>query len=121
MNNYLDHYLNYLAVERGLARNTLDAYGRDLARYLEYLERQKVSGLEKITPTVVLRFLGSLKEAGLSARSRASLGNVASSGTQCRPSTAMCSASDRCPLASTLCPRARSALPLPGRRPCRPP
>ena len=35
MNNYLDHYLNYLAVERGLARNTLDAYGRDLARYLQ--------------------------------------------------------------------------------------
>jgi len=71
MNHYLDHYLNYLAVERGLSNNTLDAYGRDLARYLEYLEKQKVDCLEKITPAVVLRFLGSLKEAGLSARSRA--------------------------------------------------
>jgi len=71
MNQYLDHYLSYLAVERGLARNTLDAYGRDLARYLDYLERQGVKALDSITPTVVLRFLGSLKEAGLSARSRA--------------------------------------------------
>jgi len=71
MDNYLDHYLNYLAVERGLARNTLDAYGRDLARYLEYLERNQIATLEKITPAVVLRFLSHLKETGLSARSRA--------------------------------------------------
>ena len=71
MNHYLDHYLNYLAVERGLSKNTLDAYGRDLARYLEYLEKHKIHGLEKITPAVVLRFLSTLKENGLSARSRA--------------------------------------------------
>jgi integrase/recombinase XerD len=71
MNNYLDHYLNYLAVERGLAKNTLDAYGRDLARYLEYLEKNRIVTLEKITPAVVLRFLSHLKDSGLSARSRA--------------------------------------------------
>ena len=71
MNQYLDHYMNYLAVERGLARNTLDAYGRDLARYLEYLEKGHVKSLENITPSVVLRFLSHLKDSGLSARSRA--------------------------------------------------
>ena len=76
MNNYLDHYLNYLAVERGLARNTLDAYGRDLARYLDYMEEMEITTpgiatLESITPAVVLRFLSHLKDAGLSARSRA--------------------------------------------------
>ncbi len=71
MNHYLDHYLNYLAVERGLSKNTLDAYGRDLARYLEYLELNKVDQLNRITPAVVLRFLSTLKSEGLSARSRA--------------------------------------------------
>ena len=71
MNNYLDHYLSYLTVERGLARNTLDAYGRDLARYLDYLEKHKVASLENIKPAVVLRFLSHLKDSGLSARSRA--------------------------------------------------
>ena len=71
MNQHLDHYMNYLAVERGLARNTLDAYGRDLARYLEYLEKQDIKALEEITPVVVLRFLSHLKESGLAARSRA--------------------------------------------------
>ena len=34
----LDLFLNYLVVERGLAKNTLDAYGRDLARYVAFLE-----------------------------------------------------------------------------------
>ncbi len=71
MDHYLDHYLNYLAVERGLARNTLDAYGRDLARYLDYLEKNQIATPDRITPAVVLRFLSHLKEAGLSARSRA--------------------------------------------------
>ncbi len=71
MNDYLDHYLNYLAVERGLANNTLDAYGRDLARYLDYLEDQRVVALENISAAVVLRFLSYLKETGLSPRSRA--------------------------------------------------
>ncbi len=71
MNHYLDHYLNYLAVERGLARNTLDAYGRDLARYLDYLEKSRIATLAEISPAVVLRFLGHLKKDGLSPRSRA--------------------------------------------------
>jgi integrase/recombinase XerD len=70
MNVYLDHYMNYLAVERGLARNTLEAYGRDLARYLDYLDGRGIETPAGVTPTVVLQFLSGLKAAGLSARSR---------------------------------------------------
>ncbi|HEX2029956.1 MAG TPA: site-specific tyrosine recombinase XerD, partial [Actinomycetota bacterium] len=33
----IERFLDYLAVERGLSRNTLDAYRRDLARYAEHL------------------------------------------------------------------------------------
>jgi integrase/recombinase XerD len=33
----LDRFLEYLIVERGLAENTLQAYGRDLRHYLAYL------------------------------------------------------------------------------------
>jgi len=71
MNQYLDHFLNYLTVERGLSANTLDAYGRDLARYLDFIEKAGVARPDEIAPSLVLRFLGQLKEAGLSARSRA--------------------------------------------------
>ena len=71
MNHHLDHFLNYLLVEKGLSANTLEAYGRDLARYLDYLERERIVDFEGVTPAVVLRFLAHLKEGGLSPRSRA--------------------------------------------------
>jgi integrase/recombinase XerD len=71
MEQYLDLFLNYLLVEKGLSHNTLDAYGRDLARYLNFLEKERVSYPDEIPPLLVLRFLAHLKEAGLSPRSRA--------------------------------------------------
>lgn len=68
----LDYFLNHLAVEKGLSRNTLDAYGRDLARYIDYL--MKAATLVdpvKITQADLLTYLGLLKEQSLSPRSRA--------------------------------------------------
>jgi integrase/recombinase XerD len=64
-------FLGYLAAERGLARNSLAAYGRDIGKYLNYLERQGVRALETITPGQIAAFLGSLMDAGLAPRSRA--------------------------------------------------
>jgi integrase/recombinase XerD len=66
----LDLFLNYLVVERGLSRNTLDAYGRDLGRYVGFIDQNK-RALSAITAADVLRFLAELKLSGLSARSRA--------------------------------------------------
>ena len=71
MNAQLDLFLNYLVIEKGLAKNTLDAYGRDLARYLDFLEKNGISQLDQVKAVLVLKFLANLKEAGLSARSRA--------------------------------------------------
>ena len=70
MDHYLDLFMNYLAVERGLARNTLEAYGRDLSRYLAWLQRQGVAHPDAIGAAHVLRFLASLKDEGLAPRSR---------------------------------------------------
>ena len=70
MDRYLDLFMNYLAVERGLARNTLDAYGRDLARYLGWLQDHGVAGAEAIEARHVMQFLSGLKDAGLAPRSR---------------------------------------------------
>ncbi len=71
MNHKLDVFLNYLTVEKGLSSNTLDAYGRDLARYAGFLREQEVLQPDQVTSGLVLDFLGSLKKAGLSSRSRA--------------------------------------------------
>jgi integrase/recombinase XerD len=60
MDHSLDLFMNFLAVERGLARNTLDAYGRDLARYLAFLQRQGVTQPDAIGAGHVLQFLAGL-------------------------------------------------------------
>ena len=71
MDQYLDLFLNYLIVERGLSANTLDAYSRDLTRYLDFLQRENLAGVDEVSPPVILRFLAELKRQNLSARSRA--------------------------------------------------
>ncbi len=68
MRSLLGEFLNYLAVERGLAANTLDAYGRDLQGYLAFLEREGIPSLAEVTPVHVVGYLGHLKEQGRSPR-----------------------------------------------------
>jgi len=70
MNQQLDLFLNYLVVEKGLSKNTLDGYGRDLTRYLDFLSQRKLQRLEDVRPPDILQFLAQLKERGLSPRSR---------------------------------------------------
>lgn len=71
MDQYLDLFLNFMVVEKGLSNNTLDAYGRDLAEYLAFLSRSGVACPDHIGPSLVVAFLAVLKERGLSPRSRA--------------------------------------------------
>ncbi|MBN2427054.1 MAG: site-specific tyrosine recombinase XerD [Deltaproteobacteria bacterium] len=71
MDRSLDLFLNYLTVERGLSRNTLEAYGRDLGGYLDFLENQGGASLQEVTPVRILYFLSYLQGRGLSPRSRA--------------------------------------------------
>ncbi|TYO99704.1 tyrosine recombinase XerD subunit [Geothermobacter ehrlichii] len=71
MDELLDRFLNYLLVEKGLSSNTLDAYGRDLAQYLEFLEQDGITTLAAIRSAHVLGYLARLRKRGLSARSRA--------------------------------------------------
>ena len=55
----IDGYLSMLAVERGLSRNTIAAYRRDLNAYLTFL------GEDHPSPEVVDEFLSSLHEQGM--------------------------------------------------------
>jgi integrase/recombinase XerD len=61
-------FLEHLVVERGLRQNSLEAYHRDLVRYVTYLgERgRRATALDRAE---VSRYLLSLREAGLSPRS----------------------------------------------------
>jgi integrase/recombinase XerD len=58
----VQRYLDHLAVERGTARNTLQAYSRDLHRYLFYLTDHGVTELAGVTESHVSGFLAALRE-----------------------------------------------------------
>ncbi len=68
----LDYFLNYLAVEKGLAANTLNAYSRDLLRYIDYLDRFcRLKKTGEVGQAEILAYLGHLKKRNQAPRSRA--------------------------------------------------
>ncbi|WP_278265206.1 site-specific tyrosine recombinase XerD [Nocardia sp. AG03] len=57
----IDAYLDHLTVERGVARNTLGAYRRDLARYLRFLDGRGVASLAGVAQGDVAEFAMALR------------------------------------------------------------
>jgi integrase/recombinase XerD len=67
----LDVFLSHARIEKGLAANSVDAYGRDLRRYAAHLETLGVAGWESVGRAEVQAHLAELVRLGLSARSQA--------------------------------------------------
>jgi integrase/recombinase XerD len=67
----LDFYLQHLRVERALAQNTVQAYGRDLGKLLEFLESANVAEIEALDLGVISGWIREMSKAGLGPRSTA--------------------------------------------------
>lgn len=67
----LDLFLAHVRVEKGLAANSVEAYGRDLRRYVDFLAGIGVSSWEAVGRPEVQAHLASLVERGISPRSQA--------------------------------------------------
>jgi len=64
LNGLVDHYIRHLTIERGVAKNTVAAYRRDLVRYLEYLESKGISNIDQISELTVIGFAEQLVSIG---------------------------------------------------------
>ena len=64
MEPHVNEFINYLAVERGLAQNTLESYGRDLKQYQTYLTNSKLDLMENSSRDTILGYLSALKSKG---------------------------------------------------------
>ncbi|MFZ1954624.1 MAG: site-specific tyrosine recombinase XerD [Desulfobacterales bacterium] len=67
----LDRYLDFLVVEKGLAAQTIEAYSRDLVRYISFLVESGRATVSEADTPLILKYLISMREDGLNARSRA--------------------------------------------------
>lgn len=65
----LSLFLDSLSIERGLSKNTLAAYGRDLRRYLAFLKKNDTPSLDRVTRKAVMDFLLEERDRGLAAAS----------------------------------------------------
>lgn len=66
---YIDSFLAMVSVEKGLAKNTVEAYSRDLARLAEFLAQQGIASWEQVRTLQLRSYVASLRRLGLSARS----------------------------------------------------
>jgi len=71
IHQFVDQYINYLIVEKGLANTTIESYTSDLNKYLLFLKSCKIHQISDTDAAVILKYLLVLRDDGLGVRSRA--------------------------------------------------
>ncbi len=69
MEEFIDAFLNYLSVERGLSRNTIVSYSQDLRAYAGYLRSCSISGFSATTKNEIVGFMMARKDSGMASNS----------------------------------------------------
>lgn len=69
MRDLIQQFLDYLSVERGLAPNTIQAYGRDLNMFEDFLRKRTVASVEKVSHKDITEFMWHRKQKGIAANS----------------------------------------------------
>jgi integrase/recombinase XerD len=67
MHHLIDEYMNFMAIEKGASRNTIEGYSRDLNRYAEFMTESGVRPIGKIGTGEVVSYLARLQGEGLAA------------------------------------------------------
>ena len=61
---WLDEFLHHLAVERGLAENTLSSYHRDLHQFISWLTEKEIQAVELVRRNHIMAYLLGLQKKG---------------------------------------------------------
>ena len=69
MKQELGLFLDFLSIEKGLSKNTLMAYRRDLGRYAAFLEKAKLRTLDEVKRREIMDFLVKERDRGLTPSS----------------------------------------------------
>jgi integrase/recombinase XerD len=62
--NYINQFIHYLTVEKGLSKNTQESYRRDLSSYNQYLAELGIQEVNNTTRLHIVDYLMRLKELG---------------------------------------------------------
>jgi integrase/recombinase XerD len=65
----IDSFLSMVTVEKGLAKNTIEAYSRDLAGLVDFLMAHHVPAWHEVDSTRIRSYLATLRRKGLAPRS----------------------------------------------------
>lgn len=69
MKDNIAQFLDYLSIERGLSKNTLVSYERDIGKFSGYLKKKGVPSFAAAKRSDIMDFMLSEKDKGLSANS----------------------------------------------------
>ena len=67
----IERFLDYISLERGLSKNTLSAYARDLDKFTAFLKRRHILSFKDVKKSDITNFMFYQKDRGLSANSLA--------------------------------------------------
>ena len=62
LSRYVQDFIGYLSVEKGLAKNSLLAYESDLKKYIEFLDQKNITDFSRITRDHITQFLYQEKQ-----------------------------------------------------------
>ncbi len=64
MDRLLKDFIQYVSVEKGLAKNTLESYSRDLRSFCAYLKKNGIESMGQVTRAEIVGYLLSLQKSG---------------------------------------------------------
>lgn len=67
MNDLLHSFIHHLSADKGLARNTLESYRRDISQLIDYLQENRVKQADEIERIHIQKYLLDMKQRGRAA------------------------------------------------------